>query len=129
MRSIVDYPEVVKQMFSYLIDEYGFRLIEEDERSVTFINVYQKGSIKIELNFDMRDNFFNFSIIKNDTPRSDEPQRFYKNFYDLLADKEWKKLILQPDDDQYKIALANNATVLKKYGDLILRDEKWPWES
>lgn len=116
--SIENYPKDVEKCFSFLINECGFQLKEFKERQFSYLHVYEKDEIRIELNFDIMDNFFYYSVISGkDTAYNDLNKENITSFYEI-AEKTTSCVDLnglQPNDEQYLIALSSNAEILKAY--------------
>jgi|688.fasta_scaffold03043_4 hypothetical protein len=126
--SLENYPSNVEINFKFLINEYGFDIIEKKEREFSYLFVFERGDIKVILNYDYMDNFFYFSIINGKNKHyKDEDSENSLTFYDLakFKDSEFKLEDIQPNDEQYLTSLKNNATILKKYGHDILIGEEW----
>lgn len=129
--SIVEYPKHEKKLFRFLIKEYGFELKIRNRETFSFFTVYEKNDLKIILNYDIREQWFVFKIIKGkNTPyHSDRNNSNIKMFWDLFEHFEpgfdYKKT--QPDERQYLDSLKLNAELLQKYGDKLLRGEEWYW--
>lgn len=126
--SIENYPSHVESKFKFLLKEYGFKIVEKNEREFSYLFVFERGEIKVILNYDYMDNFFYFSIINGKNNHYiDGDSENSLTFYDLakFMNSEFKLEDIQPDDNQYLKSLENNATILKKYGHDILIGEKW----
>lgn len=126
--SVLGYPQSAKRAFSFLWKELGFSVQEEDFGAAYRIS-YGKGDIRIILDYDFKDNFFYFVIIrgKNTQFPNDMDRENIKTFYEFAQKFEpgtnAKKL--QPDEDQYLDALNANAHLLKVHGKLILAGREW----
>lgn len=127
--SILEYPIKVKEYFDFLTSEYGYDLVKEERRTFSYLNIYEKGNIRIYLNYDIRDNFYYFSLIRGKETRypNDHDKENIKPFFHLFQKYEPDIVLkrLQPDDNQYLEALELNAQLLKKYGDRVLKEEEW----
>lgn len=124
-------PKEIKDFFQFLINDYNFYIKEE---SITnfgprYIYINRKGDIKVKLNYDYKDNFYYFEIIKGKDTKypNDSDNQNIKPLFRLAQkyDASFDIKKLQPDDNQYLEALKMNAEMLKKYGDKILRGEEW----
>ena len=127
--SNADYSAKQKLLFNFLVGEYGYKLLEDYRGACTFVTTYIKNDIRISMDFDIKDNFFYFKLIKGrDTLFPNDSDRkniipFFRLFekYDPYFDPN----SIQPDDHQYEEALRLNAELLKKYGDKVLKGEEW----
>lgn len=125
--SVVDYQKKQKEYFDFLLTEYNFHLTEERETDFGFINEYRKHGLRVHLNYDIRDNFFYFVLIRGDNTKypndkdNDNIRPFFLLFKEFDHDLDPKKL--QPDNEQYLISLKKNAMLLKRYGEKILRGD------
>ncbi|TAL17991.1 hypothetical protein EPN96_03295 [bacterium] len=127
--SVVDFLEKVKSAFAFLIAEYGFEIVKEEEYDFDYIIEYRNNEIRISLDYDVKDNFFYFEIIRGvDTKFPNDKDRVnIKSFIDLINKYEpsFNIDLIQPDDSQYQKALEYNSIILKKYGNGILRGIEW----
>jgi hypothetical protein len=127
--SVTGYVEEQKKLFSFLITEYGFALSEERRTAFSYITDYRRRGLRVHLNYDTKDNFFYFVLIKGEHtifPNDSDKE----NIKPLLAlfkkyepDLDMKRLL--PDDKQYLESLKRTAQLLQKYGDRVLRGEEW----
>ncbi len=127
--AVKDYPEKQRECFNYLITEYNFKLTEEIEGDFDFISIYRKPGIRIHLNYDVRDNFFYFTLIRGDDTQfpNDKDKENIKSFLMLFNkyDPNFESKKIQPDDKQYIKALEQNAILLRKFGDRVLKGDEW----
>lgn len=128
--SILDYPKRHREYFDFLITDYGFNITEETRLTFSYITVYKKDDIRVDLNYDTRDNFFYFVLIRGKDTKypNDHDKTNIITFLDVFAESEPGIDLKQfePDDDQYLKSLELNAIYLKKHGDKILKGEHWP---
>lgn len=126
--SLLEYPENVKNCFAFLINDYGYELILEERSTVTYTHQYAKGSLRVLLNYDIRDNAFYYYLIRGDIrfPQERDPEKV-KSMYHLFKkyDPNFNIHAVQPNDNQYLDALKLTAQMLKKYGDRVLRGKEW----
>jgi hypothetical protein len=127
--SVVEYPKYEEEYFNFLITEYGYNLTENKKVTFGFIATYQKGDVRIHLDYETRDDFFYFTLIRGRDTKypNDFDNENIKPFFRLFEKYEPKSVIdkLQPDDKQYLESLKLNADLLKKYGDKVLKGEEW----
>jgi len=127
--SVIDYPIKQKELFEFLITDYGFKLTEELDADFSYISEYKKKGIRIHLDYDHKDNFFYFKLIRGDDTKfpNDQDTENIKTFLELfqkyVPNLDVYKLL--PDDKQYLKSLERNAILLRKYGDKVLRGEEW----
>lgn len=127
--SILEYPQKVREYFDFLINEYGYELIEDVHVTFGFITIYQRGDIRIHLYFEIPDKFYYFSLIRGKETRypndhdTENIKPFFRLFQKYEPDIDLKKL--QPDQNQYLESLELNAQLLKKYGASVLKGEEW----
>jgi hypothetical protein len=112
-----------------LIRDYNFILIDEVETDFDFISIYRKPGIRIHLDYDVRDNFFYFTLIRGDDTRfpNDKDKENIKSFLMLFKkyDPNFDSKKIQPDDKQYIKSLEQNAILLRKFGDKVLKGDEW----
>ena len=126
--NVLDVSKVIDEKFRFLISEYGYALTERRQENYGYYTVYERSQRKVYLGYDYRENFFYFILIrgKYTVYPNDHDQENIKPFFRLFekyeADLEKK---IQPDDSQYLEALELNASLLKKYGDKVLKGEEW----
>lgn len=127
--NILESPTKIDDAFEFLIDSYGYSVIQKLEESYTYYVRYEKGDRKVALNYDYKDNFFYFDLIngKNTPYPNDHDDKNIKPFFRLFQKYEPKIDLkkLQPDDNQYLEALELNAQLLRKYGEKVLKGEEW----
>jgi len=127
--SVLDYPSKQKEYFEFLVIEYDFKLTEEKKADFDFICEYRKPGIRVHLNYDIRDNFFYFTLIKGDNTifPNDKDNENIRPFFLLFQhfDHNLDPKKLQPNNDQYLESLKANAILLRKYGDRILKGYDW----
>ena len=127
--SFTNYPNEFDEYFNFLITDFGFSLTQKKETDFSYINEFQKENIRVRFNYDIRDNFFYFSIIrgKNTLYPNDHDQENIKPLFSLFEKYEPNLNIrdLLPDDTQYIKSLELNAKLLKKYGEKVLNGEEW----
>ena len=127
--SVIDYLEKQNECFKFLIADYHFKLVKEKEADFDFVSEYRKKGIRVHLDYDIRDNFFYFTLIKGDDTKfpNDEDKENIKSFltFFMRYDPKIDSKLIQPDDKQYLESLKRNASLLKKYGDKILKGEEW----
>jgi hypothetical protein len=117
-----DYLKKQRKYFDYLVKDYGFTLDQEKEFSLNYVAEYKKEGIRINLNYDTRDNFFYFTIIKGDNTQfpNDKDKENIRSFLMLFRRSEPNLGIddskIQPNDKQYEDSLRNNAELLKNTG-------------
>jgi hypothetical protein len=124
-------PQEIKEYFQFLIDEYKYSIIEESITNYgpSYIYINNIGNIRVKLNYDYKDNFYYFEIIKgvNTKYPNDLDNENIRPLFKLVkkyeVDFDVRKL--QPDNNQYLEALKLNAEMLKKYGDKILKGQEW----
>lgn len=127
--SITDYPKEARERFHFLVKEYGYKLREENQ-GLAYVIEYNKADRRVLLNYDKRDNFFYFILIRGrDTVYpNDLDAENIKPFYELgieFGSSEFDPASLQPDEYQYLEALENNAQLLRTFGKEILQGEAW----
>lgn len=124
-----DFNKDAKREFIYLIEKFGYKIIEDKITNNSGTLIYEKDEVRINLHYDYRDNFFSFKIIRGKDTKYPNDNDFtnIKTFYELFQKKEGKIdfEIFQPSDNDYKNALANNAKLLNKYGDKLLEGKEW----
>ena len=114
--SVTNYLEKVKEHFDFLISEHHFKLEMEDQGLIYKVE-FKRDELKLLLNYDIRDNFFYFFIIKGiDTiyPNDNDNKNivpFYRFFQECNIPV--KKSALQPDNFQFEKSLKLNADILK----------------
>ena len=127
--AVKDYPDKQRECFNYLIRDYNFILIDEVETDFDFISIYRKPGIRIHLDYDVRDNFFYFTLIRGDDTRfpNDKDKENIKSFLMLFKkyDPNFDSKKIQPDDKQYIKSLEQNAILLRKFGDKVLKGDEW----
>lgn len=126
---VLEYPSRVKECFSFLTTDYGYSLPQEEAEAFSFVNRYEKGSLRILLIYDIRDNVFDFWIMRGEVggfPDHADPDTA-KTMYDLFKqhEKDLDFSATQPDDSQYLDALRLNAKLLRAYGGEVLRGNGW----
>ncbi|MFC1643494.1 hypothetical protein ACFL1F_00225 [Chlamydiota bacterium] len=123
--SILDYNKNREKFFDFLIKDYNFNIIEDVERTFSFLTIYEKNNIRIRLEYDFRDNFFYFKLIRGKDTKypNDHDKTNIITFLDLFAEMEPGIDLKQfePDNHQYLKSLELNAVYLKKYGNKILK--------
>ena len=60
--SVINYSEKQKEYFKFLINDFNFKLMEDKETDFDFITEYRKRGIRVHLDYDIRDNFFYFTL-------------------------------------------------------------------
>jgi len=127
--NILESIDDIKNEFAFLESEYNFTLIEKKSTNKGITYHYSNNMIRINLNYDYRENFFYFSLIsgKDTQYPNDSDFKNIKPFFKLIQkyDQDFNLNKLQPDVHQYKEALKLNVKMLKKYGDKVLRGEEW----
>lgn len=115
--------------FKFLITDYSYDLTEKRQERYGYITRYENGDRKVYLYYDYKENFFYFNLIrgKNTVYPNDFNQKNIKPFFRLFEKHEPGIDLnkLQPNDDQYMIALKLNVELLKKYGDGVLKGKEW----
>jgi len=120
----------LKESFSFLIEDYAFKVLEEgDSNSGPSLDLIKKDLI-INLYFDFRDYFFYFKLIngRNTQYPNDKDFTNIKTFHDLIKrfEPDFNLSLLNPDDEKgFKDALDLNVKFLKKYVDKIPTDGNW----
>ena len=61
--SVVEYPQKRDKYFSYLINEYNFKIIENKKLEFGFLIEYVKNDIRVHLHSEFYNDFYYFSII------------------------------------------------------------------
>ena len=119
----------IKNEFSFLQENFGFYLNKEFSSNKGVTYQYSNDIIRINLNYDFRENFFYFKLIRGMDTQYPNDQDFenIKTFSDLAKknDPNFDLRLLQPDQKQYLDALKLNAQLLRINGAKILRGEEW----
>lgn len=124
-------PQEIKECFKFLIEEYKYSIIEESITNYgpNYIYINTTGNIRVKLNYDYKDNFYYFEIIKgvNTKYPNDLDNENIRPLFRLVQKYEpgFDVRKLQPDNNQYLEALKLNVEMLKKYGDKILKGQEW----
>lgn len=123
------YLDEQKRLFDFLTTEYDFTLSEERKTDFSYITDYRKKGLRIHFNYDTKDNFFYFVLIRGDNTQfpNDKDNENIKPLLALFKAHEPNldiKIVL-PDDKQYLDSLKRTAELLKKYGDKILKGTEW----
>lgn len=127
---LTESPVLIKELFNFLIKDYGFILIEDVSSNAGVLIVYQGKKSKVGISFDYRDNFFSVDLVRgkhtqypsdieyglNIKPLSELVK---KNIPNYNVDK------MQVTNSKYFDLLKENAEMLKKYGDKVLKGEEW----
>ena len=115
--------EVVKNSFSFLLEEWGFEKTREENLNYGCYFKYLKNRLTIRIGYEYKDNCFYFDFIKDEQCfeyiKDEQRQLIFSFFKDREPDIEWR--LFQPDDFQYKESLMRNVEYLKKYKDDILK--------
>ncbi len=124
-----DATEALNEKFSFLVNDYGYELAEKREENYGYFARYEKDERRVHIAYDYKDNFFYFSIVRgrNTIYPNDADQENIKAFYRLFEkyDPEMDFNKLQPDENQYLDALELNVSLLKEFGDRVLKGEEW----
>ncbi|MDR1369680.1 MAG: hypothetical protein LBJ72_06095 [Dysgonamonadaceae bacterium] len=105
---LLDAFDVIKESFSFLIDDWNFENIRADNLNYACVLDYQNGKLIIRIVYEYIDNTFNFFLIV------DKQQKWITDFFEEREDNfDWK--LFQPDDFQYKESLIRNVEYLQKY--------------
>ena len=127
--SVIGSYENTKQNFGYLVDDYEYSLVIDENLNYGFTLEYQKNEVRVHLFYDYRDNEFYFFLIRgiNTKYPNDHDFENIKPFYELFEkyDRSLNIYSIQPSDDDYEGALKQNAILLRKYGDSVLRGLEW----
>lgn len=123
--------EEMQSAFSFLVDEYHFKLVRNERMNYGYILEYLFKELKIYIYCDYMENRITFFLIKGSkTSEFDNESGNVKWFFDLFKkyepSLEFKEL--QPDaSGNYKKAVSRNIELLRKYGDAILLSggDKW----
>lgn len=120
----------IKEVFNFLTNEYGFKIIREESLNYGSYVDYVGNGIKISLGFDFKDYYFYFLIYKGEeTEYSDaEYGKSIKSIEDLVLKNcpNYNIEDLQPNYAKgYSEALELNAKLFKRYGDEILSGKDW----
>jgi hypothetical protein len=127
-------PSIIRDTFHFLVDEFGFRIVEDEEhfnetRAYAFVMEYVSAHRRVILNYDYKENFFYFYLIRGRDTRfpNDLDQENIHSFWGVFRhfepQLELKKL--QPAEDSFLAAATLNAELLKRYCARILRGEEW----
>jgi len=127
--SVTDYPKKHKDLFNFLVGEYGFEMTNEIKTDFSYISEYTWQDIRIVFNYDTKDNFFYFTLIRG--ARTKYPNdKDRENIRPLIAlfqkfepNIDVRKLM--PDDAQYLAALEQTAALLRKHGANVLKGFEW----
>jgi len=126
--NVTNYPREAEEAFDYLIEKYGYSM-KFKETTFGYLLIYSNKSSVLNLNYDCRDNFYYFDLIRGkDTEYpNDLDNENIRPLFKLVQkhDPNFDVRKLQPNDDQYLEALKLNAIMLKKYGDKVLKGEEW----
>jgi hypothetical protein len=127
--SVEDYLVNQNSLFNFLVEEYGYKLTKQSKFDFNFVSEYIRQDVRINLNYDFKDNFYYFSIIKGARTLfpNDQDDENIKPLIALFQKYEPHIDVnkLMPDDTQYLEALERTASLLKKYGDKVLRGLEW----
>jgi len=121
--------EEIKNRFHFL-ENIGFVLTREETLNYGSYVEYKGNGIKVYLGFDYKGYSFNFLLFRGeDLKYSDESYgNEIKSFCDLFKkyDLELECISLNPNYiNGYEQALNNNAMLLEKYGDKVLKGKEW----
>jgi hypothetical protein len=110
---ITDAFEVIRENFSFLLKEWGFDLVKEENLNYMCALRYRKNNLMIVIVYEYMYNMFDFEF-------NLKGQRilFVSFFKEKEPNIEWRSFI--PDDFQYKESLMRNIEYLKKYKDDII---------
>lgn len=127
--SVIGSYEKTKEFFSFLVSEYQYSLIQDENLNYGFTLEYQRDEIRVHLFYDYRANSFNFYLIrgKNTKYPNDYDSENIRPFYELFQkfDESLDIYLIDPSDDDYEPALNKNQELLKKYGEKVLRGIEW----
>lgn len=120
----------IKQVFSFLKTDYGFTLTEKQETNYGVSITYIGNDVKVILTYDYRDVAFYFYLVKGENTLfpNDRDRVNIRSFHELALKNNPSvsfKSLEPSDNNDYLIALYANASVLKEYGDKILRGQEW----
>jgi len=106
--------ETISKNFTFLCEEWKFKIIREENLNYMCVLEYRKGQLIIRTAYDYKENFFYFSFILNS-----ERTPFIELFQKKESSVDWR--LFEPDDFQYKESLMRNVEYLKKYKDDVLK--------
>lgn len=127
-----NYFKEVRKNFEFLEKKYDYKRLNPKYENMTFKTIYinKMNNRKIKMGYDIHDNDFYFYIIRGEKGVFPEPYTGKDEdilmFYDVFRNHTripFKNTL--PDNKQYIKALELNAELLMKYGEKILRGEKW----
>ena len=115
--------DALDNAFSFLVEEWGFALIKEENLNYMALFRYRKDKLTILVAYEYMYNMFDFEFIMDEQCfeyiKDEQRQLIFSFFKDREPDIEWK--LFQPDDFQYKESLMRNVEYLKKYKDDVLK--------
>ncbi len=115
--------------YNYLTTDLKFINTKQEKSGLNFINEYIRDEIRIRFNYDFKENYFYFYLIKGKDTKfpNDKDNKNIISFYELFNKFEpnFNNDKIQPDDKQYIISLENNSILLKKYLIGILNGSIW----
>lgn len=134
--------EIISDEFSFLINEFGFKIVSKNEDNGEVSVVFMKGNLGIEISFSFEASFLfimvhrakNDQLLKNEYPISSVNQLYEYDFNDYIsiidANLCLKPSYEYPDNSKYfdetngyKNYISDFAKRLKKYGGNILNGD------
>ena len=133
------FSESVKKNFAYLVNEFGFSVVEDqyDKSSYSCIIVFQNKLRRVKLIWELKDSMFYFYVCKVSNSKKlalfrDESvdefiipalARHYESQIDIreLTNMNYYNPDLKVLDER----VGNNANLLRKYGKEILSGNEW----
>ena len=126
------YPSLVKEIFHFLQTEYEFQLVRDDYSNSGVFIIYQNKFGKVGIIIEYRNNEIFVELVKGKNTEYPSDMEFGNNikplkelvkkhdpFYDI------NKLQIGEGYQEYFQTLRENAAILKKYGDKILKGQEW----
>ena len=139
MKYTEDYPRLIRKHFSYLIDDFGYKVVEDrySDSSMSCIVSFKNDSRFVELIWGLHDVQFYFAVYKlredgSPFPYSDSGEGFFYIFelaYHFEPGKQWAQNLdigtATPTEELLEEKIRKNSEVLLKYGRGILTGKDW----
>lgn len=127
---LTDSPYLIKESFSFLEQDFGFKIIEDEVSNSGVFLIYENDFGKIGISHDYRDSIFNVDIIQGKEthyPNDAEYWNKVKPLESLIKKYEpnFEAQMIQPKGRQYLEAIKLSANLLKKYGGKVLKGQEW----
>ena len=129
MSSLYADAQTLREKFSFL-ESLGFKVTREESLNYGAYVEFKGNGIKIYLGFDFKSYSFSFDIYKHEDLRYSD-SAYGKEIIPFCSlakayDTNYNCNALQPNkQDGYDSALANNVSLLQRFGDKILAGQDW----